>query len=95
VDALAGDLREKLRLSGPDAEEKFVLHRDASRDQAHGMIGREMLVELSIPAQLHQFHSRVLLGPFTTSDKISNRVAFLCFWQERPQRLADTVLLTT
>jgi hypothetical protein len=62
VDALTGELREKLRISGPDAEEKFVLHRDASRDQALGKIGREMLIEVSIPAQLRQFHKRVLIG---------------------------------
>jgi hypothetical protein len=58
VDALAGDLRQKLPIGGPDAEEKFVLHRDTSRDQAHGIVGRELLVELSIPAQLRQFHNR-------------------------------------
>src|SRR5439155_15951530 len=83
VDALAGDLREKLSIGGPDAEEMLILHGDSSRDQTLGMLGRELLVELSIPAQLRQFHSRVLFGPFITSEKISNRVAFLYFWQER------------
>ena len=88
-----GDLREKLPIGGPDAEEMLILHGDTSRDQTLGMLRRELLVELSIPAQLLQFHSRVLFGPFITSEKISNRVAFLYFWQERPERQADTVLL--
>ena len=57
MDALAGDLCEKLRIRGPDAEEMFILHRDASRDQTIGMMGRELLAEVSIPAQLRQFHS--------------------------------------
>ena len=75
MDALAGDLREKLPIGGPDAEEMLILHGDSSRDQTLGMLGGELLVELSIPAQLRQFHSRVQFGPFITSAKISNRVA--------------------
>jgi len=35
----------------------FILHRDASRDQTIGMVGRELPTEVSIPAQLRQFHS--------------------------------------
>jgi len=64
VKALAGDLREELRISGPDAEEMFILHRHASRNQTPGMVGRELLVEVSIPAQLRQVHSGVLIESF-------------------------------
>ena len=62
--ALAGDLREKFRIRGPDAEEVFILHRHASRNQTLGMVGRELLVEVSIPAQLRQVHSGVLIESF-------------------------------
>src|ERR1035441_3673249 len=58
---MAGDLREKFRIRGPDAEEMFILHRHASRNQTLGMVGRELLVEVSIPAQLRQVHSGVLI----------------------------------
>ena len=58
MEALARDLRKKLRFSGPDAEEMFILHRDASRDQTLGIVGRELLLEVRIPAQLRQFHNR-------------------------------------
>ena len=59
VHALAGDLREQIRLSGPDAEEMFILHRHASRNQTLGLVGRELLIALSIPAQLRQVHRGV------------------------------------
>jgi hypothetical protein len=58
VHALAGDLREKLSVSGPDPAEMFILHRDASWDQSPGLVGRELLIAVSIPAQLRQFHIR-------------------------------------
>jgi hypothetical protein len=64
VEALAGDLREEFRISGPDAEEMFILHRHASRNQTLGMVGRELLVEVSIPAQLRQVHSGVPIESF-------------------------------
>ncbi len=64
MEALAGDLCEELRISGPDAEEMFILHRHASRNQTFGMVGRELLVEVSIPAQLRQVHSGVLIASF-------------------------------
>jgi hypothetical protein len=79
VDALAGDLREKLRISGPDAEEMFILHRDASRDQTLGVVGRELLIELSIPAQLRQFHRRGADWIIYTIRQDLNRVACLYF----------------
>jgi hypothetical protein len=41
-----------------NAEEEFVLHRDASPDPALGMMGREMLIEVTIPPQPRQFHNR-------------------------------------
>ena len=61
MDALAGDLRENFRFSGPDAEEMFILHRHASRNQTLGLVGRELLVEVSIPAQLRQVHNGLLI----------------------------------
>ena len=64
VHALAGDLREKFRVGGPDAEEMFILHRHASRNQTLGLVGRELLVEVSIPAQLRQVHRGVLIESF-------------------------------
>ena len=64
MEALAGDLREEFRISGPDAEEMFILHRHASRNQTLGMVRRELLVEVSIPAQLRQVHSGVVIGSF-------------------------------
>jgi hypothetical protein len=42
----------------------FILHCDASRNQALGMVRRELLVELSIPAQLRQVHSGVPIESF-------------------------------
>ena len=64
MEALAGDLSEKLRISGPNAEEMLILHRYAGRNQTLGMVGRELLVEVSIPAQLRQVHSGVLIESF-------------------------------
>src|ERR1039457_4573205 len=64
VHALAGGLREKFRISGPDAEEMFILPRHASRRQTLGLVGRELLVEVSIPAQLRQVHMGVLIDSF-------------------------------
>ena len=64
VEALACDLREELRISRPDAEEMFILHRHASRNQTLRMVRRELLVEVSIPAQLRQVHSGVLIESF-------------------------------
>jgi hypothetical protein len=63
---MAGDLREKFRIRGPDAEEMFILHRHASRNQTLGMVGRELLVEVRIPAQLRQVHTGVLIESFMT-----------------------------
>src|SRR5882724_3831498 len=42
----------------------FILHRHASRNQTLGMVRRELLVEVSIPAQLRQVHSGVLIESF-------------------------------
>jgi hypothetical protein len=42
----------------------FILHRHASRNQTLGMVGRELLVEVSIPAQLRQVHSGVPIESF-------------------------------
>jgi hypothetical protein len=53
---MAGDLREKFGIRGPDAEEMFILHRHASRNQTFGLVGRELLAEVSIPAKLRQVH---------------------------------------
>ncbi|MCX6923351.1 MAG: hypothetical protein NT154_09110, partial [Verrucomicrobia bacterium] len=61
---LASDLREKFCVSGPDAEEVFVLHRHASRNQTLRTVGREVLVEVSIPAQLRQLHRGVRFESF-------------------------------
>jgi hypothetical protein len=56
MEEMAGDLREKFRFRGPDAEEMFILHRHASRHQTLGLVGRELLIAVSIPAQLRQVH---------------------------------------
>ena len=64
MEALAGDLREEFRISGPDAEEMFILHGHASRNQTLSMVGRELLVEVSIPAQLRQVHSGMRIEAF-------------------------------
>jgi hypothetical protein len=58
---MAGDLGEKFRLGGPDAEEMSILLRHASRNQTLGMAGCELLVEVSIPAHLRQVHRGVLI----------------------------------
>jgi hypothetical protein len=42
----------------------FILHRHASRNQTLGMVGRELLVEVRIPAQLRQVHRGVLIESF-------------------------------
>src|SRR6185503_6972829 len=42
----------------------FILHRHASRNQTLGMVGRELLAEVSIPAQLRQVHSGLLIESF-------------------------------
>jgi hypothetical protein len=34
----------------------FILHRHASRNQTFGLVGRELLAEVSIPAKLRQVH---------------------------------------
>ena len=49
VETMAGDLRQKFRIRGPDAEEMFILHRHASRHQTLGMLGRELRTRLVIP----------------------------------------------
>jgi hypothetical protein len=64
VDALAGDLREKFRIGGPDAEEMFIFYCHASRNQTLGSVGRELLVEVSIPAQHCQVHNGVPIESF-------------------------------
>ena len=48
----------------PDAEEMFILHRRASRNQTLGLVRRELLVEISVPAQLRQVHRGVLIESF-------------------------------
>src|SRR5882724_5223740 len=42
----------------------FILDRHASRNQTLGLVGRELLVEVSIPAQLRQVHSGLLMESF-------------------------------
>jgi hypothetical protein len=64
VEAMAGDLREEFRLRGPNAEEMFILHRHARGNQAFGMVGRELLIEVSVPAQLRQVHRHVVIESF-------------------------------
>jgi hypothetical protein len=82
-------LREKFRVSGPDAEEMFILHRHASRNQTLGKVGREPLVEVSIPAQLRQVHRGVLIESFMACSLLQSptptkaEVGDSTFWQRQ------------
>src|ERR1035441_6556326 len=95
MEALARDLREKLRISGPYAKEMFILHRDAGRNQTLGMVGRELLVEVSIPAQLRQVHRSVLIvSPFPEHCSIIGQAPLGRFEFRKPAAfLLDQVIL--